>query len=54
MNDDELFQDRMENLSLLRQIVLAYFAEYVKALSPENFDATVKAMKEWIEQRESI
>ena len=54
MNDDELFQDRMENLSLLRQIVLAYFAEYVKAMSPENFDATVKAIKEWIEQRESI
>ena len=54
MNEDEVFQFRVESLELFRSILIAYFGEFVSALSAERLADTRRNMRNWIERRESV
>lgn len=54
MNDFEIFAERIENLAVFRDAIVAYVVKFAEAMSKENFENTRKAITEWAEKRESI
>ena len=54
MNDFEIFAERVENLGIFRDAMVAYFVKFAEAMTKENYENTRKAITEWAEKRESI
>lgn len=54
MNEFEIFAERIENLAVFRDAIVAYVVKFADAMSKENFENTRKAITEWAEKRESI
>ena len=54
MNDGECFAERIENLAIFRDALVAYFLKFAEAMDKSNFEATRKAVCEWASKRESV
>ena len=54
MNDDEIFAERIENLSVFRAALIGYFKAFAAAMLGDEFEKTQAAIREWAASRDGI
>ena len=54
MNADEVFAERVLNLSIFREALVAYFHKFAETMMGMDFPETEKAIREWAKNRDAI
>ena len=53
-NDDEVFAERVLNLSIFREAISSYFRKFADVMLGMEFPAFEKEIREWAQQRDAI
>ncbi len=54
MNEDEIFAERILNLSIFREALSLYFHKFAEIMTGMDFPETEKAIREWAKNRDAI
>ena len=54
MSDDEIFAERVLNLSIFREAISSYFRKFADLMLGMEFPQFEKEIREWAEQRDAI
>ena len=54
MNEDEIFAERMLNLTIFREALTLYFRKFAETMTGMEFSAAEQSIRDWAKSREAV